>query len=105
MIPRRVLVTGANGQLAHFIIRTFVDAEVVALDRRTLDITDPLAVGRTVAAHAPDLIVNCAAFNDVDGAEDRPEQALAVNAFAVRSLALAAEATGATLVHYSSDFV
>jgi dTDP-4-dehydrorhamnose reductase len=105
MIPRRVLVTGANGQLAHFIIRTFADAEVVALDRRTLDITDPVAVGRTVAAHAPDVIVNCAAFNDVDGAEDRPEQALAVNAFAVRSLALAAQRAEATLVHYSTDFV
>jgi dTDP-4-dehydrorhamnose reductase len=51
------------------------------------------------------VIVNCAAFNDVDGAEERPEQALAVNAFAVRSLALAAETAGAVLVHYSTDFV
>jgi dTDP-4-dehydrorhamnose reductase len=105
MNPRRVLVTGANGQLAHSIVRTFADAEVVALDRQALDITDPVAVARTVAARAPDVIVNCAAFNDVDGAEDRPEAALAVNAFAVRSLALAAERAGATLVHYSTDFV
>jgi dTDP-4-dehydrorhamnose reductase len=58
-----------------------------------------------VTGAAPDVIVNCAAFNDVDGAEDRPEQALAVNAFAVRSLALAAERAGAALVHYSTDFV
>ena len=79
--------------------------EVVALDRRALDITDAAAVARAVAGAAPDVIVNCAAFNDVDGAEDRPEQALALNAFAVRSLALAAERAGAALVHYSTDFV
>ena len=103
--PRRVLVTGADGQLAHHIARVFAGAEVVALDRKALDITDPAAVARRVAEASPDAIVNCAAFNDVDGAEDRPEQALAVNAFAVRSLALAAETAGAVLVHYSTDFV
>jgi dTDP-4-dehydrorhamnose reductase len=105
MIPQRVLVTGADGQLAHYIVRAFAGSDILALDRRALDITDPAAVANAVAAAAPDVIVNCAAFNDVDGAEDRPEQALAVNAFAVRSLALAAETTGALLVHYSSDFV
>lgn len=103
--PGRVLVTGADGQLAHHIARAFAGSDVVALDRRSLDITDPAAVARVAADASPDLIVNCAAFNDVDGAEDRPEQALAVNAFAVRSLALAAEKTGAVLVHYSTDFV
>jgi dTDP-4-dehydrorhamnose reductase len=105
MNVRRVLVTGAGGQLAHYVARAFTEAEVVALDRRALDITDPAAVARVVAGAMPDVIVNCAAFNDVDGAEDRPEQALAVNAFAVRSLALAAETAGAVLVHYSTDFV
>ena len=53
----------------------------------------------------PDVIVNCAAYNNVDGAEDDPEPALDVNAFALRVLAEAAEETGATLVHYSTDFV
>ena len=105
MNPRRVLVTGADGQLAHYVARAFAGADVVALNRRALDIADPAAVAATVQAAAPDVIVNCAAFNDVDGAEDRPEQALAVNAFAVRSLALAAETAGAALVHYSTDFV
>ena len=109
MNPRRVLVTGAGGQLAHYVARAFASSDagsdVVALSRRALDITDPAAVAAAVAAAAPDVIVNCAAFNDVDGAEDRPEQALAVNAFAVRSLALAAETAGAALVHYSTDFV
>ena len=102
---RRVLVTEAAGQLAHHIARVFAGADVVALDRATLDITDPGAVAHRVAEASPDAVINCAAFNDVDGAEDRPEQALAVNAFAVRSLALAAEAASAVLVHFSTDFV
>ena len=105
MTLRRVLVTGADGQLAHHIARVFADVHVVALDREALDVTDPAGVARRVAEASPDAIINCAAFNDVDGAEDRPEQALAVNAFAVRSLALAAETAGAVLVHYSTDFV
>jgi dTDP-4-dehydrorhamnose reductase len=101
----RVLITGANSQLAAFIVEAFADREVIAQARQTLDVTDPGVVARTVAAIAPDLIVNCAAFNDVDGAESRAVEALAINAFAVRSLARAADAAGATLVHYSSDFV
>jgi len=101
----RVVVTGAGGQLAAFIVRAFADREVIPLTRSALDVTDPSAVAGRIAALGPDLIINCAAFNDVDGAEDRPVEALAVNALAVRSLARAAEAAGAVLVHYSSDFV
>lgn len=86
-------------------VRAFADREVVALTRAALDITDPVAVRRRVADDRPDVIVNCAAFNDVDGAQDRPVEALDVNAFAVRSLALAAERCGATLVHFGTDFV
>ena len=104
-LPNRVLVTGASGQLAHFIVRVFDDREVIAHTRTSLDVTDPDAVRRTVADTAPDVIVNCAAFNNVDGAEDAPLEAFALNALAVRSLARAAEEVGATLVHYSTDFV
>ena len=101
----RVLVTGANGQLAAFIVQAFADREVIALTRAALDVTDPAAVAAAVADASPHLIVNCAAFNDVDGAEDRATEALAINALAVRSLARAADTVGAVLVHYSSDFV
>src|SRR5690242_18497469 len=104
-MPRRLFVTGASGQLGSMIVRTFADADVIAHTSATLDITDHAAIARAVADARPHVIVNCAAFNDVDGAEDRPLDALAVNAFAVRSLARAAEAAGATLVHYSTDFV
>ena len=105
MSPTRVLVTGASGQLASFVVRAFGDHEIVAATRAALDVTDASAVARLVAETAPSVIVNCAAFNDVDGAELEPVQALAVNAFAVRALARAAEDAGATLVHYSTDFV
>ena len=101
----RVLVTGANGQLAAFIVEAFADREVIALPRHALDVTDPVRVARTVADTAPDLIVNCSAFNDVDGAERRAIEAIAINALAVRSLRRAADEAGATLVHYSTDFV
>ena len=101
----RVLITGTHGQLGATMVRVFADVEVTAHTRATLDVTEAAAVNRAVKSAAPHLIVNCAAFNDVDGAEDRPTEALAVNAFAVRNLARAAEDVGATLVHYSTDFV
>jgi len=105
MPTHRVLVTGANGQLAHHVVHAFAGHAVTALDRKQLDLTDPEAVRRVLEQARPTLIVNCAAFNNVDGAEDQPLEALAVNAFAVRSLARAAQAADATLVHYSTDFV
>lgn len=101
----RVLIVGAAGRLGAAIAEAYGDRDVVRHTRASLDITDSQAVARAVAGTAPALIVNCAAFNDVDGAEDRPAEALAVNALAVRSLARAAEACGATLVHFGTDFV
>ena len=105
MTTHRVLVTGANGQLAHHVVHAFAGHAVTALDRKQLDLTDSGAVRKAVKEAAPTLIVNCAAFNDVDGAEDQPLEALAVNAFAVRTLARAAQDANATLVQYSTDFV
>ena len=101
----RVLVTGASGQLADAVLRAFADCDLVPYPRETLDVTDSDAVRRAVDRTSPDLIINCAAFNRVDEAESRPADAFAVNAFAVRTLARAAEARGAALVHYGSDFV
>ena len=101
----RVLVTGASGQLAASIIRAFSDRDVIAHTHATLDVTDGEAVQRKIGSARPHLIVNCAAFNQVDDAECRATEAFAVNAFAVRSLARAAESCGAALVHYGSDFV
>ena len=103
----KIAVIGAAGQLGHESTRVFAARghQVVSLTRREVDVTDHAAVQHVVAAVSADVIVNCTAFNDVDGAEDRPSEALAVNAFAVRSLARACAEAGATLVHYSTDFV
>ena len=101
-----VLVTGAEGLLGTAIVEAFQpSARVVALARRHLDLTDDAAVDERLRRERPDVIINCAADNDVDGAETQPLRALALNAFAVRELARAADQIGATLVHYSSDFV
>ncbi len=102
----RILVVGAGGQLGTAIVDSFSPrADVVALRRAALDITDGSAVGATVARERPDVIINCAAYNDVDGAEENVETALASNAFAVLALARAARDAGALLIHYSTDFV
>jgi dTDP-4-dehydrorhamnose reductase len=101
----RVFITGTHGQLGAAMVRAFADVEVTAHTRSTLDVTGAAAVSHAVRSTLPQLIVNCAAFNDVDGAEERAAEALAVNAFAVRNLARAAEDVGARLVHYSTDFV
>lgn len=103
---RRVLVTGARGLLGAAVSAALRDrAFVEAADHAALDITDPDAVSRTIARVRPDVIVNCAAYNDVDGAEDHAETALRVNGFGVLTLARAARTHGAVLVHYSTDFV
>jgi dTDP-4-dehydrorhamnose reductase len=103
---RRVLVTGASGHLARAVAGVFGrDADVAALAQSALDITEDEALGEAFAAIRPGVVINCAAYNDVDGAEGEPVRALEVNAFAVRGLARAADAIGATLVHFSSDFV
>jgi dTDP-4-dehydrorhamnose reductase len=87
-------------------VREFApSADVVPLGRSELDITDDLGVRTRVESEAPDVIVNCAAFNAVDAAEDNPVTALQVNACGVRALAIAAQAVDARFVHYGTDFV
>lgn len=102
----RVLLTGAGSQLASGLIAHLSPrCTLLPLRRDDLDITSPGAVDRAVAAARPDAIVNCASFNDVDGAERHADVALTVNGLAVGTLADAAERAGARLVHYSTDFV
>ena len=80
----RVLVTGAAGLLGATIVRELSPtADVLAFDRGALDLTSPEQVGAAVAAAAPDVVINCAAYNAVDCAEDDAQTALNVNAFGV----------------------
>src|SRR5215471_19955459 len=102
----KILVTGAQGQLGSTIAASYATrANVVALARTELDLADSAAIERTIAAHRPDVVINCAAFNDVDGAEDRAVDAIQINSLAVRAMARGAASVGACLVHYGTDFV
>ena len=102
----RVLVTGAGGLLGTAIVREFSGvAEVLPLDHAALDIADDAAVAAAMARHRPDLVINCAASNGVDAMQDQPAAAFRVNAIGVLGLARATAEAGATLVHYSTDFV
>ncbi len=79
--------------------------EVVALPRAELDVTDGLAVDEAFAAFSPDVAINCAAWTDVDGAEDDERAAMRVNDTGAGLVSSAAAARGAAIVHVSSDYV
>ena len=102
----KILLTGVNGQVGWELQRTLAPlGEVIAVDRRRLDLADGAAIRRSVAAIAPDLIVNPAAYTAVDKAEAEPDLAHAINAAAPGELAQAAAARGIPLVHFSTDYV
>src|SRR5215210_4408546 len=99
----RLLVTGAAGMLGRDVVSAAESAghDVVALARRDLDIADPDAVRAAVRAARPDAVVNCAAWTDVDGAEEHEAQAKRINGAGAGHLAAAAP----YVVHVSSDYV
>ncbi len=97
---------GAAGQLGQAMVaRLSREHAVTPGTRADVDITHHAAVLDFVRRGRPEVIVNCASYNDVDGAERNQRQAFDVNAFAVRTLARAAGELDAVLVHYSTDFV
>jgi dTDP-4-dehydrorhamnose reductase len=101
----KVLITGAAGQLGRSVRAAALPAwDVVPLDRADLDLTDRGRVDR-LAALQPDVIVNCAAYTDVDRAEADERICWAVNAEAPERLAKVAAACGAALIQVSTDYV
>lgn len=115
----KIVITGGNGQLANefrSILTTGVaeigkcpidykNCEVIYVDVDELDITDMLKVNEFMIAEKPEVIINCAAFTNVDGCETNKEAAFKVNAIGSRNLAIAAEKIDAKLVHVSTDYV
>lgn len=99
----RALVIGRNGQLARALGEQA--PELPRLGRDALDLTDPAAAERAVRDHAPDLVINAAAYTDVERAEDEPGLAHAVNRDGVAALARGAAQAGAALIHVSTDYV
>src|SRR5262245_56458568 len=103
----KVLVTGASGMLGGDVVLAAGNAghDVVGFGRIELDVTDPQALASKFELERPDVVINCAAWTDVDGAEEAEEAALAVNGTAAGHVAAAAAGVGASVVYVSSDYV
>lgn len=103
----KILITGANGQLAGEFRKLSNENihDITALDREKMDITDPAAVARILSDSRPDVLINCAAYNFVDRAEEFYDAAYKVNGEGVKNLAAACGKQNILLVHYSSDYV
>ena len=99
----RYLVTGAGGMLGQDLQTALHGREVTALTRSDLDVTDRDAVLAAVTGH--DVVINAAAYTNVDGAETHEDEALAINGRGVENLAIAARESGATLLTVSTDYV
>lgn len=104
-----VLITGAKGQLGMELHKQLTQVpnryEVIAVGRDTLDITNPNEVDKLVQTVMPNIIINCAAYTQVDECEENKEQAYNINEIGAKNLAMASEQIGAKLIHISTDYV
>ena len=103
----KVLITGAGGKLGHDVVGVAQDMrhQVVALGREDLDVSDPARVERVIARERPGAVINCAAWTNVDGAEESEHEASLVNAQGAGFVADAANGVGAKVVYISTDYV
>ena len=102
----KVLITGAAGQLGQAMVaRLRREHDVTAWTRQDIDMSRHQDVRDAIAELAPEAIVNCASYNQVDAAEDDQVTPLDVNGMVVGTLARSAAALDAVLIHYSTDFV
>src|ERR1700683_4888956 len=104
---RRAVVFGASGQLGVELVRELKSRQTEGGPGAPAhaDITDPAAVEKALAGFDAEVVLNAAAYNQVDVAEEEPQAAFLVNALAVRHLALACRQIDARLVHFSTDYV
>lgn len=104
--PPRLMVTGTTGQVGWELLRALAPlGDVIAVDRRQMDLGDPDSIRNSIRGIRPDVVVNPAAWTAVDRAEAEPEKAMAVNATAPGIIAEECRRLDALLVHYSTDFV
>jgi dTDP-4-dehydrorhamnose reductase len=106
-MEKKALIVGSHGQLGVELVTDLARRgyQVQSYSRAQLDISDPAAVEQAVAAFNPGVVLNAAAYNQVDLAEREPQAAFAINSLAVRNLALACRQSDARLVHFSTDYV
>lgn len=102
----KILLTGKNGQVGWELQRTLMTlGEIIALDRNTLDLSNPDSIRRIIRETKPDLIVNSAAYTAVDKAESEPELAMTINGVAPGIIAEEAKRLNAAVIQYSTDYV
>jgi len=103
----KLLVTGAAGMLGRDVMLAAGNAghDVVGFGRAELDVTDAAALERKLDLERPDVVINCSAWTDVDGAEQAEQAAFAVNGTGAGAVAAAAAAVGAGVVYVSTDYV
>ena len=99
---KKVLILGANGMLGHDLQNVFPDAACIGHEQ---DISDETAIRSFILEENPDIVINAAAYTDVDGCEENKEHAFAVNGEGPGFLATACQMIGAVLVHFSTDYV
>jgi len=105
-LSERLLILGGRGMLGTELAHRAADRfDVAVKDLPELDVTNTDGLAKTVARAEPQLVVNCAAWTDVDGAETNPKAARAVNAVGAAEAATAARKAGARFIHISTDFV
>ena len=102
-VRMRFVITGARGMLGQEVVSVLRGREIVALGHEDLDITDATRVSEVI--EPGDVVVNCAAYTNVDAAEVHEDDAVALNAIGVKNLAIAARDVGARLVTLSTDYV
>ena len=105
MNPKRILLTGINGQVGHALLSTLTDYKVAGISRNELDLTNLDAIRQVVREIKPDLIINPAAYTAVDKAESEQELAYLINADATQVMAEEAAKLGCALIHFSTDYV
>ena len=102
----KILITGSNGMLGHDLIEALKDNhELVLTTSRTLDITDKEQVFDFISQNKPDIVINSAAYTDVDGCEQNQDLAYSVNGEGVKNLAFACREADSALLHISTDYI
>ncbi len=101
----KILITGINGQVGHALMQQLNGHELIGLTRQDCDLKNPDQIKQTIDQHQPDLIINPAAYTNVDQAEDEPELAFLINRDAPRVMAAKAREFNIPFIHFSTDYV
>ena len=101
----KILITGSTGQVGHALVKNFSNHQIVALTRKDFDLSKPDEIKRIIDQHLPDLIINPAAYTNVDKAEADKQQAYRINCDAPKVIAQKAYECDIPFIHFSTDYV